>query len=201
MMGKFSNAEKAQELKRELGMRRHVYPRRVADGKMQQAAADRLIALSEDMLADYEALAAKDMPDMFAPLPLVDEAQAIEDEIADRPYRDKPSHVRRTFDARGEVVQRSITNTIRPRSLAQSMDDNKRDSDLLQASRDPTYGKTPGINIESQGQRWENCKSCGESILIGQVRDVMTGTLNTRRWDAMPTEHEGKRYYSKHRCG
>jgi hypothetical protein len=169
-MSKFSNAEKAQELKRELGMRRHVYPRRVADGKMQQAAADRLIALSEDMLADYERLAAIDMPDLFAGAPLVDQATAIEDEIADRPYRDAPAPARYAHERAPPL-------------------------------NDPTYGKTPGINIESQGQRWETCKSCSESILIGQVRDVMTGTLNTRRWDAKPTEHEGKRYYTKHRCG
>lgn len=168
-MPKFSNAEKAQELKRELGMRRHVYPRRVADGKMQQAAADRSIALAEDMLADYERLAAIDMPDLFAPAPLVDQARALEDEVADRP----PAR----YEPRKEVGRR----------LAPA------------PSSDPTYGKTPGINIEREGQKCGTCK-CGESTLTGQVRDVMTGTLNYRVFDAKPLEHDGKNYYTRHRC-
>ena len=38
-------AEEIAELERELGMRRHVYPRLVGAGKMPQAKADRQIAL------------------------------------------------------------------------------------------------------------------------------------------------------------
>lgn len=74
---RFSNAEKAQECRRELGKRRHVYPRAVSEGKMKQDAADRLIALMEDIQADYEALDRQDRPDMFA-TPEANKVRAVE---------------------------------------------------------------------------------------------------------------------------
>lgn len=52
--------EKRACIERELRMRRRVYPRRVADGKMTQAQADREIAVMEAILDDYPA-AQKDM--------------------------------------------------------------------------------------------------------------------------------------------
>lgn len=41
-------------IERELRFRRHVYPRRVADGKMTQVLADRQIALMESVKASLE---------------------------------------------------------------------------------------------------------------------------------------------------
>jgi hypothetical protein len=64
-MAKFSNKEKAAECKREHAQRVHVYGRRVSEGKMTQADADRKIALVLDMAADYEALDGQDRPDLF----------------------------------------------------------------------------------------------------------------------------------------
>lgn len=64
---------------------------------------------------------------------------------------------------------------------------------------DPTFGLTPGHTIERDGQKWKTC-SCGESILVGQVRDALTRKLNWRAWDALPVEHNGLRYYRKHKC-
>jgi len=46
--------EKAECIRRELGYRRRVYARRVAEGKMKQAAADKEIATMEAILADYQ---------------------------------------------------------------------------------------------------------------------------------------------------
>jgi hypothetical protein len=46
-------AEKLACLKRELGMRRRVYPRWVAQGKMSQAEMDREIRVMEALVADY----------------------------------------------------------------------------------------------------------------------------------------------------
>lgn len=183
-MSKFSNAEKAQELRRELGMRRHVYPRKVADGKMQQQAADRMIALAEDMLADYERLAAIDMPDMFAPPPPAAPPMREVREGGRPPARYEP---RKAMQRRPE------------RSIAQSMDDNRSDMGRLEESRDPTFGKTPGRNIE-RGSSFTTCK-CGEKVLKGLVRDALSGTLHTRFWDAVPYTHtDGQNYYTKHRC-
>lgn len=148
-MGRFSNAEKAAEARRELGMRRHVYQQKVDAGQMQPTARDRLIALMEEIAADYVALDAIDRPDMFA----------------DRPAP-PPSYAHERADP----------------------------------MRDPTYGKTPGMNIETEGQKWSTCK-CGESTLTGQVRDVLKGTLVTHRWDAKPLVHNNLNYYTRHRCG
>lgn len=64
-MARFTNAEKAQECRREVGQRRYVYRRRVQDGKMKQEHADRLIAIMEEMQAEYEAADARDRPDLF----------------------------------------------------------------------------------------------------------------------------------------
>ena len=47
-------------IKREIGPRNWVYPRRVAEGRMTQANADREIAVMQAILADYEE------PDLFA---------------------------------------------------------------------------------------------------------------------------------------
>lgn len=40
-------------IQREIGQRNWVYPRRVADGRMTQAEADREIAVMQAILADY----------------------------------------------------------------------------------------------------------------------------------------------------
>jgi hypothetical protein len=54
----FTAQEKLDAIRRELGYRRRVYAKRVADGKMTQALADEQIALFEAIEADYERLAA-----------------------------------------------------------------------------------------------------------------------------------------------
>lgn len=48
-----STAEKRKAIERELGFRRRVYPKSVADGKMKQAEADHQIAVMEAILKDY----------------------------------------------------------------------------------------------------------------------------------------------------
>lgn len=60
MSGPFTAADKALEAKREVAMRRRVYPRWIAAGRMKQDHAERLIACMEAIQADYEALAAKE---------------------------------------------------------------------------------------------------------------------------------------------
>lgn len=50
-------ADKAECAEREVKQRRYVYPRRVADGKMTQAFADRQIAVMESIASDLRALA------------------------------------------------------------------------------------------------------------------------------------------------
>jgi hypothetical protein len=50
----FTHAQKAAAAKREAGYRRHVYARRVAEGKMTQTEADRGVAVMEAIAADYE---------------------------------------------------------------------------------------------------------------------------------------------------
>lgn len=49
----FSDADKFAEAKRELAMRRRVYPNLVGRGKLSQADADRRIALMEAIMEDY----------------------------------------------------------------------------------------------------------------------------------------------------
>lgn len=51
-------------VKREIGMREHVYPRRVADQKMTQSLADRELANMRAVLATLEALP-KTQPGLF----------------------------------------------------------------------------------------------------------------------------------------
>lgn len=55
----YSHAEKRAEIEREIKMRRRVYPRWVADGRMKQTDADRRIAILEAIAADYAE------PDLF----------------------------------------------------------------------------------------------------------------------------------------
>lgn len=45
--------EKVQAIQRELALRRSFYPKRVADGRMRQAEADRGIAVLEAIFDDY----------------------------------------------------------------------------------------------------------------------------------------------------
>ena len=53
-----SNADKLKELNRELAMRRRLYPKWVADGSIEQAAANRRIEVMEAIAEDYEWLIA-----------------------------------------------------------------------------------------------------------------------------------------------
>jgi hypothetical protein len=50
-------AEKAKEARREVAMRRRVYPGWVGGGKLSQAAADRQIAIMQAIADDYERMA------------------------------------------------------------------------------------------------------------------------------------------------
>jgi hypothetical protein len=52
----FTTADKHRAVMRELGFRRHVYPRRVAEGKMSQQQADEQVAVFEAILLDYAKL-------------------------------------------------------------------------------------------------------------------------------------------------
>lgn len=52
----FSNGEKLAAVQRELGYRRRVYERRVAENKMSKALADEQIAVFEAIEADYRKL-------------------------------------------------------------------------------------------------------------------------------------------------
>lgn len=51
---------KLAAMKRELGFRKHVYPNRIAAGKMTQAKADQEIAVTEAIIADYQAIVDKE---------------------------------------------------------------------------------------------------------------------------------------------
>lgn len=64
-MPKFSNKEKAEAATREAGYRRHVYPRRVSDGKMRAEFAKHQIELMEEIAEDYKRLADRDQPSLF----------------------------------------------------------------------------------------------------------------------------------------
>lgn len=61
----FTTDQKLEAVIREIGFRRRVYARRVRDGKMNQAQADREIAVMEDIKADYERIVATDEPALF----------------------------------------------------------------------------------------------------------------------------------------
>lgn len=52
-MGEYSLTEMAKECRREAGLRRHVYPRWVAQGRMKQDAADRQIAIMDEMAEHF----------------------------------------------------------------------------------------------------------------------------------------------------
>jgi hypothetical protein len=54
----YTNKEKADEARREVGYREHVYERRVNDGKMSRQTADRRIAIMKEIQEEYEAAAA-----------------------------------------------------------------------------------------------------------------------------------------------
>jgi hypothetical protein len=54
----FTFEQKLEAVKREISYRRHVYERRVANGQMTRALADRQIAVFEAIQADYEKAAA-----------------------------------------------------------------------------------------------------------------------------------------------
>lgn len=53
----FTARQKMQAAQREVGYRRFVYPKRVADGKMSQSECDRGIAIMDEIAADYGKLA------------------------------------------------------------------------------------------------------------------------------------------------
>jgi hypothetical protein len=50
----FTADEKLAAVRRDLNMRRRVYPRWVSNGKMNQAKADEETAVMEAIVADYE---------------------------------------------------------------------------------------------------------------------------------------------------
>lgn len=52
--------QKREAIARELAFRMRLYPRRVTDGSMSRTQADHEIAVMRAVLADYEALAAKE---------------------------------------------------------------------------------------------------------------------------------------------
>lgn len=59
-MTEFTDTEKLEAVRRELKYRRRVYAKRVADGAMTQALADRQIAIFEAIEADYVPRAEKE---------------------------------------------------------------------------------------------------------------------------------------------
>jgi len=56
----FSNREKWKEAAREVSYRQFVYSKRIAEGKMEQADADRKIAKMQEIADDYAKLAEYD---------------------------------------------------------------------------------------------------------------------------------------------
>jgi hypothetical protein len=62
---KFTNEELATCAKREVGQRKWVYPRWIANGKLTQTKADREIAMMEEIARVFEALGRRDNPDLF----------------------------------------------------------------------------------------------------------------------------------------
>lgn len=56
----FTAREKMQAAQREVGYRRRVYERRVADGHMSRQKADKEIAIMEEIAWDYGELAEKE---------------------------------------------------------------------------------------------------------------------------------------------
>lgn len=60
----YTATEKLAELKRELSLRRTVYPSFVKSGQIKQAAADRQIGIIREIVLDYERLIQADQ-DLF----------------------------------------------------------------------------------------------------------------------------------------
>lgn len=54
----YTNQDKAEEAVREVRMRERVYPRRVAEGKLDAASAERQIRIMQEIAEDYRTLAA-----------------------------------------------------------------------------------------------------------------------------------------------
>ena len=61
MTGRFSAVDKRDCVIREANMRRMVYPKRVAAGKLRQGTADREIAMMDEIAADYKRLTETEM--------------------------------------------------------------------------------------------------------------------------------------------
>ncbi len=64
-MSKFTNQEKADEVRREVGYRQRVYARLVSEGKMHYTEQQRRIGIMQAILDDYQKLDAADRPDLF----------------------------------------------------------------------------------------------------------------------------------------
>jgi hypothetical protein len=56
----FTDQEKLACVQRELALRKHVYPRLIANGKLKPAAADRELALMLAIVEDYRSRAEPD---------------------------------------------------------------------------------------------------------------------------------------------
>jgi len=63
----FSNAEKHREAVREVGYRRRVFERLVAEKKMRQEVAEHRLAIMEEIARDYQKLAEQDAPEIKFP--------------------------------------------------------------------------------------------------------------------------------------
>lgn len=59
-MGKFTNQQKYVEAKREIGLRKYVYEKRVKEGRMLQMKAAELIGIMEEIAEDYRLLTLRD---------------------------------------------------------------------------------------------------------------------------------------------
>ena len=59
---RFTAREKLSEIERELGMRRRVYPRKIAEGHLKQSKADAQIAILEAIAADYREVLNQENP-------------------------------------------------------------------------------------------------------------------------------------------
>lgn len=62
---KFTAAEKAAEVRREIAMRKRVYPGWIAARKLDVKAAERQIAIMEQIAHDYEQAARAEAPGLF----------------------------------------------------------------------------------------------------------------------------------------
>jgi len=59
---RFTAREKLEEVRRELAMRRRVYPRKVEEGKLKPSKAEAQVAILEAIAADYEAIINQENP-------------------------------------------------------------------------------------------------------------------------------------------